>query len=226
MAAVTMNQQHVTRESDAIDIDRQTPQDLCRRCGTCCKKGGPALHREDRELIETGRIPLKHLFTIRKDEPAYDNINNTIQPAQTDIIKVKSKVGGKECVFYNPDDSGCRIYRHRPVECRKLLCRDTREILAVYNKDRITRTELLDQTRELLDLVLDHQARCSYPQIASLADRIKRRDPEACQIVSHMIQYDNSLRHLLNEKSPNLSETIEFLLGRPLTVTISAFGIK
>jgi Fe-S-cluster containining protein len=33
----------------------------CIRCGTCCKKGGPSFHLEDKMLIEKGIILSKYL---------------------------------------------------------------------------------------------------------------------------------------------------------------------
>ena len=46
----------------------------CRRCGTCCEKGGPALHGEDRPLVDRGQVPARCLFTIRAGEPVRDDM--------------------------------------------------------------------------------------------------------------------------------------------------------
>jgi Fe-S-cluster containining protein len=90
----------------------------CRRCGTCCRQGGPALHLEDRELVESGKIPMQHLFTIRQGEPAYDNVTGTIAPAVTDIIKLKgARPGSDVCCFYESAGKVCGIYGHRPAPC-------------------------------------------------------------------------------------------------------------
>jgi len=40
-----------------------------------------------------------------------------------------------------------------------------------------------------------------------------------------MIQYDNSLRKLLIEKMAMIPEMLDFLLGRPLSKTISMYGL-
>jgi hypothetical protein len=39
----------------------------CRRCGTCCRKGGPALHREDRHLVVDGLIPADVYFDAESE---------------------------------------------------------------------------------------------------------------------------------------------------------------
>ena len=58
-----------------VTMERE-PISECVRCGTCCGKGGPAFHHEDKMLIEQGIILSKHLYTIRAGEPVYDNVTN------------------------------------------------------------------------------------------------------------------------------------------------------
>ena len=38
----------------------------CRRCGTCCEKGGPGLHVADMGLLE--HIPMKDVVCLRRGE--------------------------------------------------------------------------------------------------------------------------------------------------------------
>ena len=44
----------------------------CKRCGTCCIKGGPVLHSVDLALITEGVIRPDQLVVIRHGEPAYN----------------------------------------------------------------------------------------------------------------------------------------------------------
>ena len=69
----------------------------CKRCGTCCREGGPALHRVDHDLVASGKIPLKDLYTIRKEELARDNVKGTLQPVveQADALLVNWPPGSK-----------------------------------------------------------------------------------------------------------------------------------
>ena len=60
----------------------------CSRCGTCCKKGGPAFHLKDKSLLAKGRIKMNAIYTIRQGEPVYDNVINEVIAAKTDIIKI------------------------------------------------------------------------------------------------------------------------------------------
>jgi Fe-S-cluster containining protein len=201
----------------------------CRRCGTCCAKGGPALHQADRELVDSGQIPLKCLFTIRQGEPAYDNIRRSIAPAATDIIKVKGAAeGDATCIFLDQERVGCGIYESRPVECRVLTCWDTRAITAMYDRERLTRADLLSRLPGLNDLVAEHQERCGYEQVAQWAERIKQgQDAEpAVEALLHAIRYDQSLRQVAVERTHLDPGLLEFLFGRPLSATIRMCGIK
>ncbi len=215
-----------SRPSDSVV---SIPRSSCIRCGVCCKKGGPTIHTEDKKQIEEGKIPLKFLFTIRKHEPAFDNIQNLIAPANTDIIKIKSKKDSSACIFYDSSNAECRIYANRPIECRELKCWDTREISLLYDKNRINRKTLLSGIKDLSDLIQDHQNRCSYKKIAELADMVKCNPIEkkdALQKLNEMLRYDYSIRHLIVEKDKQASEMLDFLFGRPLTATMQLFGLK
>ncbi|MBA4366705.1 MAG: YkgJ family cysteine cluster protein [Desulfobacterium sp.] len=216
------------KKSTGNPTDLHIRKSSCNRCGICCKKGSPTIHFEDRELIEKGNIPLKYLFTIRQHELSFDNIKEIIEPAKTDIIKIKNKKDSHECIFFDPDHSGCQIYQDRPVECRKLRCWDTKEILSFYDTTRISRKELIFSIDELWDLIQYHQDRCSYQKIAELADQIKQNENNHLVLkkLNNIIQYDSSLRQLIIEKNSMISEMLEFLFGRPLILTISLYGLK
>ena len=203
----------------------------CIRCGACCKKGGPCFHLEDKKLIEKGIILTKYLFTIRAGEPAYDNVKEKILPAVTDIIKIKGKKGSWACVFYNEKEKRCMIYDNRPVECKALKCWDTQEIRRIYSKNRLIRKDLIFKVKGLWDLVKDHQSRCSYEKIKRFAETINYgvkncEKKEATQSILDMIKYDHHIRLVVVEKIRLDSDILDFLFGRPLTMTIKMFGLK
>jgi Fe-S-cluster containining protein len=201
----------------------------CQRCGTCCCKGGPALHLEDQTLVESGSIALSDLFTIRQGEPALDNITNTIAPAVTDIILIKGLPDNRpHCRHYDYAGKACRIYDSRPLECRTLECWDTEGIERIYNLRRLTRRHLLSKVEGLWALVQEHQERCDYGCVAELADNLKRpsTDDRPVQELLSIIQYDENLRHATEERSGIDPEILTFLFGRPLSFTIQLFRLK
>jgi Fe-S-cluster containining protein len=204
-------------------------QTQCRCCGTCCRKGGPTLHIEDQPLVDAGKIPLKHLMTFRQGEPVYDNVADRIAPAVTDIIKIKAAQGTQaQCPFYNPENKGCRIYDHRPLECKALQCWDATQIETIYNTRRLTRRHLLSKVEGLWALVTDHQQLCDYGHIADLADTIRQQpDDQTCQEeLLELIRYDQSIRQITIEQSKLEEEVLDFLFGRPLSFTITLFQLK
>ena len=198
----------------------------CKQCGTCCKKGGPSFHMEDRRLIDDGIIPGSLLFTIRKGEPAHENIRHRLISVGTDIIKIKGKPGRWECRYYDSRTHQCGIYSERPVECRALACWDTRPLEAVYATQHLTRKDLLSGVRGIWELIEDHQQRCDYVTILELHERInKHGDKTAKDKLRGIMAYDRQIRLTLIENSV-APDMLEFLFGRPLSDTLPLLGIQ
>lgn len=203
-------------------------QGLCRQCGVCCRKGGPAFHLTDRHLIDGGKIPARDLFTIRAGEPAFDNVRGGLQPAATDLIKIKGKTGSWECVFLDGETRRCGIYAQRPAECRALQCRNPGELKKIYRQERLTRRDLLQQAEDIWALVADHQRRCDYALIFDLWGRGGSPPPPraARQQLIEIVSYDIQLRQLISEQEGMDGALTDFLFGRPLTQTLPPLGIE
>lgn len=216
---------HMTQNMSKSEPKTKTAK--CRRCGTCCKKGGPSFHLEDKMLIEKGMIPLKYIYTIRKGERCYDNIKECFLPASSDILKIKGQKGSWTCVFFNEIDKGCTIYDDRPMECRILNCWDTEEIQRIYPQNRLTRKDLISSVEGLWELVEDHQARCSYDLLKLHIDALdKDHRNEALEGILNIIEYDNKIRGLSVQKAGLDPDLTDFLFGRPIMETIKIYGIK
>jgi len=84
----TDNKNHIIPDS-SLSMKSDNSISECKRCGTCCKKGGPCFHVEDKMLIEKGVILIKYLYNIRKGESAYDNIKGCLIPVTSELIKIK-----------------------------------------------------------------------------------------------------------------------------------------
>ena len=198
----------------------------CIRCGTCCEKGGPAFHQVDRHLIEKGRIPSRYLFTIRKGEFAYDNVNARLIPMESDIIKIKGKEDTWTCIFFDEENKQCAIYQDRPQECRALKCWDTRELEKMYTRRRLTREDLISAIEGLWDLVKDHQNRCNYETINRLISDLDGPQPDrARRELLNIIQFDAEIRKLVLVKGGLDSEMLDFVFGRPLIETLPKYGV-
>jgi Fe-S-cluster containining protein len=191
----------------------------CRHCGICCGKGGPAFHIEDRMLIDSGLIPARHLYTLRKGEIVNDAIKGCLLPLESEMIKIKGQNRAWTCVYFDKTGSTCRIYENRPLECRILKCWDTRDIEAVYSQNRLTRKDLLSGIPALWSLIADHDQRCSHETLRKLLDS-KTGGDAANKAVLEMVEYDRSIRMLVVEKAGVESDMLDFIFGRPLSESI------
>ncbi|MGD2098035.1 MAG: YkgJ family cysteine cluster protein [Desulfobacterales bacterium] len=199
----------------------------CQRCGTCCQKGGPSFHQADKALIETGEIPSKCLYTIRKGEMAYDNIKQCLEPVGSDIIKIKGKGNSWTCLFFDEAQAACTIYDNRPIECRALKCWDTAELETLYAQKRLRREDLLADIKGLWELIKDHQQRCNYDTILALVKAIDSDKPgKARQKLVELIQFDNEIRKLVVSQGGLDADILDFLFGRPLNQTLNHFGLR
>lgn len=212
----------------AVGAFAETP---CRRCGTCCRKGGPAFHRADRHLVESGRIPASLLFAIRSGEPVRDNVADRIVVAETDIVKLRGTGDTPVCVRYDPD-AGCAIYPDRPLECRILDCRNPGPIVRLYRRDRLTRLDIFGSVPGLRDLIREHQALCDYDRIRRVAADLDGSDPrgtereDALLRLSEMLQFDRMVRTEPVRAGRIPADWTDLLFGRPLTRTLSGFGLR
>ena len=106
------------------------------------------------------------------------------------------------------------------------MCWDTRKIEAIYNRTRLTRRDLLQNVAGLWELVEDHQRRCDYGIIISLAGKSgKAPDNAARKQLLEIVGFDTHIRILTTQQGGIEMSLTEFLFGRPLTVTLPLMGI-
>ena len=207
--------------------DKQEIRKQCIRCGTCCEKGGPALHAEDKSLVMEGHIHTRHLYTIRKGERVHDNVMGCLVPAASDIIKIKGKAQSWECIFFQAADKTCSIYAKRPQECRILKCWDTREIESYYQTTRLTRQDLLTEIAELWQLIQLHEENCSHEIINTALQNLEgNAAKQASETIIAAVQYDTAIRQLVTERGQVTDDMLDFLFGRPLTQSLKTAGCR
>ena len=201
----------------------------CQRCGTCCMKGGPALHEDDLRHVDSGAIPLTSLYTIRKGELAYDNVNANggLVCMPSEIVKIKSRTDSKTCMYFDDANKSCGIYDTRPIECRAMECWNTTGIENIYYKNRLDRNAVLKNISWLLELVTAHESKCSLDRIQAMVNAREAGDHNAASELSEMLNYDSHLRNLVVEKGGLSMEMADFLFGRSLADIIPRqFGVK
>ena len=65
----------------------------CKRCGQCCRLGGPVLHRDDLSLLDRFDAPAKgtvpfgmaDLVTLRTGELVRDDVIGTLTPLEANV---------------------------------------------------------------------------------------------------------------------------------------------
>ncbi|SDL47197.1 Putative zinc-or iron-chelating domain-containing protein [Maridesulfovibrio ferrireducens] len=201
----------------------------CKQCGTCCRKGGPALHSQDLHLLSIeGGIDLTDIVTLRIGELAYDQPEGAVVPLASEILKIKGVGQEWTCKFLAPSTQACRIYKDRPIECKTLFCGDPEPLRKMYDKDRITRKDVLPEGHPVFEIIEEHELKCAPLQLAELAKKILENWENSAELqvdLLEMLVYDKSIRDLLVEKSGLPADSMEFFFGRSLNRVLSGFGI-
>lgn len=223
---------------------------VCKRCGKCCRLGGPVLHLEDCVLLqlfpedgtlERSGLWLSDLVTLRKGELVRDDVAGTLLPLPDECVKIAPAAGSENwtCRFLRqekPDQEAvCQAYAFRPAQCRALDCADSEAIAALYTHDRISREVVLKTVRaplEWLALLPAYEEMCAYERIAPLARLVlppinpgTPSEKEATETLLETVRYDISFRRLCEERGHIPAEILPFLLGRPLSETLDMFGL-
>ncbi|MCF8104054.1 MAG: YkgJ family cysteine cluster protein [Desulfohalobiaceae bacterium] len=201
----------------------------CQRCGTCCRKGPPGLHRLDKRLYEQGTLQKGHLLTLRQGELVRDNVMDRTIRLSEEMVRIRSKSHEAACIFFDGKTSGCQIYESRPLECRVLECWDTSKIQQVYAEDRLTRADLFLPDSALGQIADAHEHHCSYARVAELADRIRANaepDKRDLQELAGMVVQDLGIRKSFQDKTKAGDFVLEFLFGRSLVRTLPGFGLE
>lgn len=215
----------------------------CSSCGTCCRKGGPVLHLQDSALVGQ-HVPYTMLITLRAGELTYDPVTSHLVPLETEVIKVAgighclvesanhgasqaSPLGGSSpwtCAFLE-GEAHCRIYAHRPAQCRALFCKDTKALEALYAEGRLTRKDILATAPAgWLDLAMAHEQDCSLAALIPLA-RQALTDPQADASLLEALRFDAAFRELCVEKAAMPAAVLNCVLGRPLADFLASFGL-
>ena len=118
-------------------------------------KGGPTLHEEDAILFAKGILKRSHVYTLRKSE-VVRNIEDTLVALEQEIIKIKGQGEAWSCMFYDDDQGACRIYDHRPLECRALKCWDLRGFKEVMARPCLQRRNLIKPDDGILKIISAH----------------------------------------------------------------------
>jgi len=193
----------------------------CLRCGTCCRKGSPALYLEDAFLVSSGHIPKEVLLTLRSGEQAYSNQEERIVVLKKEIIKIKEH-NGRQCIFFQPKDNNCTIYEFRPLQCRVLKCWQPEDFAVLKRKRLLQRKDIIGANNSLWAVISLHEKRCKIVEMKYLLKH-QNKDKRSQQKLKEMIDYDLHIRRFLEETFGILPKEHDFYLGRPLTFLVNLY---
>ena len=198
----------------------------CMRCGTCCLKGGPILHQEDKKILLAGHIGYQHLVTIRKGELALNPISGRLEPVHQELIKVRGKGKDWSCFFYAEKEASCAIYAHRLLECRLLKCWDTSGIMPVIGKNTIIRADIINSNDPIMKVIETHEQECSYQDVENLISNLSEVDKSKnLAKLTDLVRKDLAIRsYAISDLG--LEAMFElFIFGRTLFKVLSARGL-
>ena len=198
------------------------------QCGTCCRKGGPALHGEDKKIFLAGHIGRENLITIRKGELAFSPLSGRLEATQKELVKTAGKGKGWGCCFYDKEKYTCAIYVHRPLECRLLKCWDTAELLSAIGKDPLTRADLISADDPIMTFIETQEKECSLLAAEELFSILKEKNDDSPSLakLATLIHKDLAIRSKAVSEFGLSLEAELFIFGRPLFKILSARGFQ
>lgn len=197
----------------------------CIRCGECCLGSSPTLQIADVSLVYDGFIDRGDLYTIRLGELVRDNIRGELRVTDKEIIKIKEKEKNLGCIYYDEKAKACTIYEYRPIQCKALACWDESEFMRVYARPKVDRKDII-RDKIILGLMKEHDKRCSYSELDKGVRQIEQEGERAIGRILEALRFDQHIRTFTSKKLGIDSSEMDFLFGRPLTQTITMFGLK
>ncbi|SMC61047.1 Putative zinc-or iron-chelating domain-containing protein [Desulfocicer vacuolatum DSM 3385] len=199
-------------------------ENKCKRCGTCCENGGPALHSQDISLIEKGLLAFEEIITIRKGELVDDPVTKSIAPAKNEFLKVKGSKGSWSCTFYDKSRNQCSRYEHRPFACGVLKCWDTKEILDLAGKDLLSRLDIIKENNPLTQRLIEHESLFPVPDLKGISRTISRSSKKTIKKLERMCNKDIAHR-IESVDTFHLCVNLElFYFGRPIFEMLTPLG--
>ncbi len=185
------------------------------------------LHHSDKGLLLNGYVGYEHLVTIRRGEPVYNPVRDRLERVSKEIVKVAGTGEDWRCCFYDEAGTSCSLYEHRFLECRLLKCWDTSDIMRVIGRDTILRTDIMNRTDPIVDMIEIHERECSGDEVERLiADILAGNEKEKPRVrMAELVAKDVSLRTYAVSELGLKAEYERFIFGRPLSRLLADRGL-
>ena len=201
-----------------------TDTNHCKQCGTCCRKGGPTLSREDLDLIRRGHIRHDQLVTIRQGEMGYNPATARLEPVPVELLKIRGQGSGWTCLFFAEAGNACTIYAHRPATCKILQCWQPEALLASIYQNTLRRTDLINPNDPILAEIERHEQACPGRVFTDLL--AQGGGAEDLARLTELVRADLAIRGEVAKKAGLSLEMEFFLFGRPLFKQLAGSGLE
>ncbi|WP_300155792.1 YkgJ family cysteine cluster protein [Solidesulfovibrio sp.] len=187
----------------------------CRRCGVCCRRGGPSLSRRDLPLVASGLLRPARLMVLRRGEHVADNVAGGVGPLAVELVRLRPGPDGRGCLFFREPHT-CSVHSERPEQCRTLSCDAPGAVAATYLEDRLSRRDILASDDPLAALCAHHEAETDLVRLALLCRRALAGHAPSREEVARAVRLDAAFRELLPARAGVAAADLPFYLGRPL----------
>jgi Fe-S-cluster containining protein len=198
----------------------------CVQCGECCRKGSPTLMLEDLDILRQEKIPWNQLYSLRRGEPVRSPFEEKLFFLLDERIKLREKPGTKECILFDDSTDTCTVYADRPLQCRAQACWDPTEAKQVAEQSYLTRRDIFKGIELLLDLLAEHDRRCSFDKMSDAFKRLEESKGETVEEVIELLAYEDHFRHFLGEQLNIPIDTLDLLFGRSFADMVSLVGFQ
>jgi Fe-S-cluster containining protein len=199
---------------------------VCVQCGQCCRNTSPTLHLDDLELITADRIQPGQLRTLRAGEPVHSPFDGRLFYLNEERIKLREKPGGSTCLFLDEQSDQCTIWPDRPVQCRAQACWDPEPAREVLKQPVLNRRHILGGLDSLVQLLDEHDRRCSHEQLRKVFEDLKTSQGEAVEPVLEAIAFEDHFRGFVAEQFNLPAGSMDFFFGRSFVSMLRLFGFK
>ncbi len=210
----------VTAARGEVEATRET----CRRCGECCLRSGPTLLLPDLELLQQEVISWNDLYTLRRGDLGTSREGTPVVLGE-ERLKIREVPGSQQCTFYQAATQGCRIYDHRPEQCKTQHCWGEPPAPPAP-EEFLNRQHLFTQVPELWELIQAHRERCDLTRLRQGLEEVADGSEASSEAVFEALHFDHYLRKTLQEDWGLTPATIELILGRPVTRFLKDLGFQ
>jgi len=138
------------------------------------------------------------------------------------MIKIRGEsTSSWQCLFYAEDKKACKIYKTRPLECRKLKCWDPTEIKKLFLKKLLSRSDLIPKKNPIWQIINGYEKTFSIKRILETAQAAKSNIVEAKKELEHLKEADQQFRNKVSKAFGLPISELNFYLGRPVADIIS-----